>query len=46
MVGDLDRIIRYPALGFQIDQEIPDSVLGHSTNWSTLAMMDIWHHEC
>jgi uncharacterized SAM-binding protein YcdF (DUF218 family) len=27
MVGDLDRIIRYPALGFQTEQEIPDEVL-------------------
>ncbi len=27
MVGDLDRIIRYPALGFQTVQEIPDQVL-------------------
>jgi uncharacterized SAM-binding protein YcdF (DUF218 family) len=27
MVGDLERIIRYPALGFQTEQEIPDEVL-------------------
>jgi uncharacterized SAM-binding protein YcdF (DUF218 family) len=27
MVGDLDRIIRYPALGFQTVQGIPDEVL-------------------
>ncbi len=27
MVGDLERIIRYPALGFQTVQEIPDEVL-------------------
>lgn len=27
MVGDLDRIIRYPALGFQIEQAVPNNVL-------------------
>lgn len=27
MVGDLDRILRYPALGFQTIQEVPDNVL-------------------
>jgi hypothetical protein len=26
MVGDLQRIKFYPALGFQIEQEIPDEV--------------------
>jgi hypothetical protein len=26
MVGDLQRIRLYPALGFQIEQEIPDEV--------------------
>ena len=26
MVGDLQRIIQYPAMGFQIVQEVPDSV--------------------
>lgn len=28
MVGDLQRIKEYPAKGFQIEQEIPDDVLG------------------
>jgi uncharacterized SAM-binding protein YcdF (DUF218 family) len=27
MVGDLQRIIEYPALGFQIAQEVPDDVM-------------------
>jgi hypothetical protein len=28
MVGDLQRIRLYPALGFQIEQEIPAEILG------------------
>lgn len=27
MVGDLERILRYPTLGFQIPQEVPEAVL-------------------
>ena len=27
MVGDLQRIIEYPRLGFQIEQEVPDAVM-------------------
>ncbi len=27
MVGDLERILKYPALGFQIEQEVPEEVL-------------------
>lgn len=27
MVGDLERIIKYPALGFQIEQEVPAKVM-------------------
>ncbi len=28
MVGDLQRIIEYPRLGFQITQEVPEEVMG------------------
>jgi len=27
MVGDLQRIIEYPSLGYQITQKVPDDVL-------------------
>ena len=27
MVGDLQRIVEYPKLGFQIEQDVPDEVL-------------------
>jgi hypothetical protein len=27
MVGDLDRVITYPALGFTIEQDVPEAVM-------------------
>jgi uncharacterized SAM-binding protein YcdF (DUF218 family) len=41
MVGDLQRIKEYPALGFQIEQEIPEKVW---ENYERLVSLGFTHH--
>lgn len=41
MVGDLQRIKEYPALGFQVEQAIPDKVW---ENYERLVSMGFTHH--
>ena len=41
MVGDLQRIREYPALGFQIEQDIPENIW---KNWEKLVALGFTHH--
>jgi len=41
MVGDLERILRYPALGFQVEQPVPDEV---RAAWEALKAQGFTRH--
>jgi uncharacterized SAM-binding protein YcdF (DUF218 family) len=41
LVGDIDRIVRYPARGFQVDHRLPQEVL---ESWSRLVQEGFTHH--